>query len=407
MEKAKFVTSKLGVLLIDLDHFKYINDNWGHERGDFILREAAQRIKSSICPNDLVARLGGDEFSVLIKEASSEKIEQVAKRIVANFQMPLDFGEQQYMPSCSIGISVFPDNGESADEFLNNANTALNSVKEKGHKGFAFFHIEMQERSLEQTLLVKELEKAILQEQFQLEYQPKINLFENKLIGMEALVRWNHPELGMISPGKFIPLAEETGLILPLGEAVLRSGCRQHKNWQDLGYPPIRMSVNMSARQIASPNIVTRIKEILMETGLDPVWLEIEVTESIFVDIDNASTVLQQIRDIGIHISIDDFGTGYSSFSYIKHIPVDVLKIDASFVRDIHQNEQSKAIIRAILTMAQTLGIKVIAEGIENCEQLEALKNEGCSQGQGFLFSKPLSIIDFEDYLKDFGRKIE
>ncbi|WP_432358330.1 bifunctional diguanylate cyclase/phosphodiesterase [Sporosarcina sp. UB5] len=403
IEVEEYSTDKLALMLIDIDHFKYVNDVWGQERGNSLLKEAARIIESTISPTDFVARLGGDEFAVLIKDSSKERFERVASQIIVNFQKTIDFGEDQYTPSCSIGISTFPEHGVNADELLNKADTALNSVKRRGRKQFAFFHEELRDKSLEQTLLINELEKAIQLGQFKIEYQPKINLLEHKMIGMEALVRWNHPELGVISPGKFIPLAEETGLILPLGEWVLRNACQQIIKWRKIGLQPFRLSVNMSARQIADPDIVTRIEEILTETGLEPGCLEIEVTESVFVDIENASTVLQKIRKLGILISIDDFGTGYSSFRYIKQLAVDELKIDACFIQDIHHNEQSRAIVRAILTMANTLGIEVIAEGIESDKQLEVLLEEGCSQGQGFLFSKPLSVQNFEAYLEKSG----
>ncbi|NTZ20051.1 EAL domain-containing protein [Paenibacillus sp. JMULE4] len=255
--------------------------------------------------------------------------------------------------------------------------------------------------SLERILLENELKKAIQYEQFRIDYQPKLDLATGKVTGMEALVRWDHPELGRIAPNKFIPIAEETGLIIPLGEWVLRRGCEQNKHWQDQGYPPLKVSVNLSARQFYQPDLLDMISRILKDTGLEPQWLELEVTESIFADIDNAAAILQEIRNLGVHTSIDDFGTGYSSFSYIKNLPIDTLKIDASFIRDIHRNKESHAIVKAILTIAQTLNLSVIAEGVEIPEQLAVLNEDGCGHGQGFLFSKPLSSQDFENYLKD------
>ncbi|RJS59029.1 bifunctional diguanylate cyclase/phosphodiesterase [Bacillus sp. PK3_68] len=406
VDHAKSYSSQLAVMFIDLDRFKFVNDSWGHENGDFILTEAARRIKNSLRPSDLVARLGGDEFTVLLNNVSGmEELDQIAKRIHSNFQEPLKVAGEHYTLSCSIGIALFPVNGEDADELLNKADTALYSVKKRGRNGYALFKPEMEEKSLERILLENELRKAIELEQFHIDYQPKMDISKNQLIGMEALVRWDHPELGRISPNKFIPVAEETGLILPLGEWVLRRGCRQNKEWQNKGYPPLKISVNMSVRQLAHPNIIERIEEILTETGLEAQWLELEVTESVFADIDHAADTLQRLRDIGIHISIDDFGTGYSSFSYIKYLPVDTLKIDASFIRDIHQNEESQAIVQAVLTLARTLGINVIAEGVESQEQLDVLNEDGCSQGQGFLFSKPLSGEDFETYLMEAAER--
>ncbi|MFK2826934.1 EAL domain-containing protein [Bacillus sp. B190/17] len=402
VDQAKRSSSRLAVMFIDLDRFKHVNDSWGHESGDFILTEAAQRIQRALRSTDVVARLGGDEFTVLLTDAAStEEIERIAHRIQAHFQEPIELAGQIYTLTCSIGIARFPDHGKGADELLNKADTALYAVKERGRNGYAVFEASMEEKSLERILLENELRKAIHLEHFHIDYQPKMDISKDELIGMEALVRWNHPELGKIPPNQFIPLAEETGLILPLGEWVLRQGCRQNKEWQKKGYPPLKVSINMSVRQLAHPNIVDKIEGILKETELDPEWLELEVTESVFADIDHAADTLQSLRELGVHISIDDFGTGYSSFSYIKHLPVDTLKIDASFIRDIHQNEESQAIVQAVLALARTLGINVIAEGVENQEQLDILNADGCGQGQGFLFSKPLSNKDFEEYLKE------
>ncbi|KMY54250.1 hypothetical protein AC623_10155 [Bacillus sp. FJAT-27231] len=408
IERAKKTSSQFAVMFLDLDRFKFVNDSWGHETGDFILTEAARLIKKSVRTTDLIARLGGDEFTILLRDVqNTEELERLAKRIQSNFQKPLKVAEQQYTLSCSIGIARFPEHGEQPDELLNKADSALYFVKERGRNGYALFKTEMEEKSLERILLENEMRKAIELEQFHIDYQPKMDITNNEVIGMEALVRWHHPELGRIPPNKFIPLAEETGLILPLGEWVLRHGCKQNKEWQLKGYKPLRISINMSVRQLAHPNIVGKIQEILTEIELDPELLELEVTESVFADFDHAADTLQQLRDLGIHISIDDFGTGYSSFSYIKYLPVDTLKIDASFIRDIHHNEESQAIVQAVLTLARTLGMNVIAEGVESKEQLAILHEDGCNQGQGFLFSKPLSGQDFETYLMEAQKKQE
>ncbi|OAH59697.1 PAS domain S-box protein [Domibacillus aminovorans] len=401
VNQANSVRSQLAVMFVDVDRFKHINDSYGHEIGDLILIETAKQIKECLHSTDLVARIGGDEFTILLTNVSdTERVETIAQRIKDSFQVPIESGGKVYNLSCSIGISLFPSDGKDVDELLKRADMALYAVKEQGRNGYLFFHPDMEERSLERILLENELKKAIQQKQFYIEYQPKMNLTSGQLIGMEALVRWNHPELGRISPGKFIPVAEETGLILPLGEWVLRQGCKQNKDWQNQGYPPLRVSINLSTRQFYQSNLLDKIKGILNETGLEPEWLELEITESIFTDIDQAVVILQEIRELGVHISIDDFGTGYSSFSYIKHLPVDTLKIDASFIRDIHQNKESQAIVKAIMDIAQTLNLNVIAEGIESQEQLIALSEDGCSQGQGFLFSKPLSNHEFENYFK-------
>lgn len=403
VDQANRLSSQLAIMFLDLDKFKHINDSMGHEVGDFVLIEAAKRIRKCIRSNDLVARLGGDEFTILLTNVSSSKeVELIAERIRDSLQEPIELGGQQlHSINCSVGIALFPSDGRDADKLLKRADIALCHVKEKGRNGYSLFHSDMEERSLERILLENELRKAVQLEQFHIDYQPKLDFSTGQLIGMEALIRWNHPELGRISPGKFIPVAEETGLILPLGEWVLRRGCEQNKAWQNEGYPPLKISVNISVHQLYQYELLDKIKEILEDTGLEAQWLELEVTESVFADLDNASAILQEIRDLGIHISIDDFGTGYSSFSYVKHLPVDTLKIDASFIRDIHYNQESQAIVKAILTIAKNLNLNVIAEGVESSEQLVVLSEGGCSQGQGFLFSKPLSSQDFERYLKN------
>ncbi|WP_413378387.1 EAL domain-containing protein [Alkalihalobacillus sp. 1P02AB] len=391
---------QLAVLYIDVDKYKYINDSYGHEVGDLALIEVAKRIRQCLRSSDIVARIGGDEFTILLTSLSSKKeVEVVSQRIIESFRDPVEIGERMVELSCSVGISLFPSDGNSVDELLKRADISLYTVKAQGGNNFLFFHSDMEERSLERILIENELRKAIQQEQFYIEYQPKKNIETGALIGMEALVRWEHPELGRIAPNKFIPIAEETGLIIPLGEWVLREGCKQNKKWQNQGHSPLTLSVNLSTRQFSQPNLAEKIKMILDETELDAKWLELEVTESIMIDLDNTVQTLQEIRDLGVHISIDDFGTGYSSFSYIKHLPVDTLKIDASFIRDIHVNKESLAIVKGIVDIAQALNMNVIAEGIESQEQLISLSEQGCSQGQGFLFSHPLSNNEFEDYL--------
>jgi PAS domain S-box/diguanylate cyclase (GGDEF) domain len=405
VRQAQRCHSQLAIIFLDLDRFKYINDSLGHEAGDLFLIKAAQRISHCIRSSDMVARLGGDEFIVLLTNiSSSAEVESVSQRIQTSLQEPIELCGQSHSMSCSMGIALFPADGRDPDELLKRADMALYAVKDSGRNGVSFFHSDMEERSLERILLENELKKAIQHEQFRIDYQPKLDLSTGKVTGMEALVRWDHPELGRIAPNKFIPIAEETGLIIPLGEWVLRRGCEQNKKWQDQGYPKLKVSVNLSARQFYQPDLVDRISKILEDTGLEPQWLELEVTESVFADIDNAAAILQEIRNLGVHTSIDDFGTGYSSFSYIKNLPIDTLKIDASFIRDIHRNKESHAIVKAILTIAQTLNLSVIAEGVEIPEQLAVLNEDGCGQGQGFLFSKPLSSQDFEKYLKELQR---
>ncbi|KAA9028369.1 sensor domain-containing protein [Niallia endozanthoxylica] len=401
VRNAEDLNVKLGVMFIDVDKFKYINDSHGHEMGDQILIEVAKRIRKCLRSSDVVARFGGDEFTILLSNISGAKdVEIVAQRMVTLFREPVELEGHLFNLSCSIGIALYPSNGRVVDELLKRADIALYTVKEQGRNGFLFFHSDMEQKSLERILLENELRKAIQQQQFYIEYQPKKDLYTGELIGMEALVRWDHPELGRIAPDKFIPIAEETGLINPLGEWVLRQGCFQNKEWQNQGYMPLKLSVNLSVRQLTQPNFAGKIKEILSESGLDAKWLELEVTESILADIENSARTLEEIRNLGIYVSIDDFGTGYSSFGYIKNLPIDTLKIDASFIRDIHLNKENKAIVKGIIDIAHTLNLNVIAEGVESQEQMQTLIENGCNQGQGFLFSKPLFRDEFEVYLK-------
>ncbi|MFD1779275.1 putative bifunctional diguanylate cyclase/phosphodiesterase [Fredinandcohnia salidurans] len=398
--KHRAVSTKMSVLFIDLDNFKSINDQWGHDVGDQVLIEAARNIKDAIRPSDLVGRVGGDEFIVLLRDIKDEEdLKKYVTRILTKFNSPLSISGQEYIMTCSIGVATYPNDGDTSRELIKNADDALYNVKSKGKNHYLLFNSKIKNESLERRLLENALRMAIKEEQFYLEYQPKLNLSTRTLIGMEALVRWKHPELGTIPPGKFISLAEETGLIVPLGEWILRESCRQMKKWQEKGYHSLVISVNVSIRQLEDVNFINSVKKILKETDLDPKWLEMEVTESVFMDVNDAASILEEIRQLGIQISIDDFGTGYSSLSYLKHLPIDTLKVDASFIKDIHVNEESRAIVKSVLTLATTLGLNVIAEGIEIQEHVNELNKDGLLFGQGFYFSKPLNSQAFEEYL--------
>lgn len=402
VNQAKNNRSRLGIIHLDIDRLKYINDSSGHEVGDMILLEVANRIRQTIRESDTVARIGGDEFAILVPNISGkQEMEKLAKQMNHRLQDAIEVERYAYHLSCSIGISLFPDNGRTPDELLRHANMAMHTAKEQGRRGYLFFHPDMEKRSLERILIENELKKAIENEQFYLEYQPKIHLASGKLIGMEALVRWDHTELGKIAPNKFIFVAEETGLIHLLGEWVLKESCRQNKAWQKAGYPPLKISVNLSPPQLHE-NLVEKVESILQETGLAPQWLELEVTESVFALVENVESVLESLRQLGVTISIDDFGTGYSSFSYIKYLPIDALKIDRSFVRDIADNRESRTIVEAILSITKALNLNVIAEGIETKEQLDVLTVIGCQEGQGYFFSMPLSSKDFQRYMEEY-----
>jgi diguanylate cyclase (GGDEF)-like protein/PAS domain S-box-containing protein len=396
----KFSKSKLSVFFIDLDNFKSINDQWGHDAGDLVLKEAAKRIRSVIRPTDIAARFGGDEFVVMLKDVQDEEdVISVVQRMLNQFQNPINESGQDYTLTCSIGVAHYPNHGESSEDLIKNADTALYYVKERGKNDFMIFNQLMEHQSLERRILENALRQGIKEQQFYLEYQPKINMSTNELIGMESLVRWKHPDLGVIPPGKFIPLAEEAGLIVPLGEWILRESCRQASAWQDRGYPPLILSVNVSVRQLEDLNFVDKVKTILHETGLDPQWLELEITESVLANVKSTISILKEIQKLGIHISVDDFGTGYSSLSYIKELPIDTLKIDQSFVKDIHTNKESKEIAKAIINLANSIGLNVIAEGVELKEHVDELSKDGILLGQGYYYSRPLKVGAFEDYM--------
>ncbi|WBL15794.1 EAL domain-containing protein [Sutcliffiella sp. NC1] len=396
----KFSRSKLTVFFIDLDNFKQINDQWGHDAGDLVLKEAAKRIQSVIRPTDIAARLGGDEFVVMLKDVQDEEDAiTIVQRMLNQFQKPINISGQDYTLSCSIGVAHYPDHGESSEDLIKSADTALYYVKERGKNDFMIYDQTMEQQSLERRILENALRQGIKEEQFYIEYQPKMNMSTNELIGMEALVRWKHPDLGVISPGKFIPLAEETGLIVPLGEWILRESCKQALAWRDEGYPPLILSVNISVRQLEDVHFVEKVQTILHETRLDTKWLELEVTESVLANDKSTISILKELQNLGIHISVDDFGTGYSSLSYLKELPINTLKIDQSFIKDIHTNKASNEIAKAIINLAHSIGLNVIAEGIELKEHVDELSKDGCILGQGYYYSRPLKVGAFEDYM--------
>ncbi|TYP00299.1 PAS domain S-box-containing protein/diguanylate cyclase (GGDEF)-like protein [Geothermobacter ehrlichii] len=383
---------KLGVLLLDLDRFKNINDSLGHDIGDLVLCEVAKRLTTTLRDSDVVARLGGDEFIVVLDSLSAaEHVEAVARKILAALTPQLEIRDCQLFLTGSLGISLFPDDGGEPKELLKAADTALFRAKQAGRNSFSFYTPDMNARSKELLLLEASFRQAIEEEQLVLHFQPQIDLFTGHVRGVEALVRWEHPEKGMISPGDFIPLAEETGLIVPMGEWVLRQACRHAVRWRDLGFAPIRMTVNISARQFLKERLIETVLGILAETGLEPDDLELEITESMIMhDIERATGIMNRIAETGIHLAIDDFGTGYSSLAHLKRFPLTTLKIDRAFVKDIGSNLEDEAIIKAIIALAHSLDLQVVAEGIETMEQYGFLKENGCEQGQGFLFSRPV-----------------
>ncbi|HZW81997.1 MAG TPA: EAL domain-containing protein [Candidatus Deferrimicrobium sp.] len=391
----------VAVMFIDLDRFKLFNDTLGHSSGDVLLQMVAKRLLNCVREGDTVARLGGDEFTIILPHVvQMADINKVAQRMLDNLAQPFNLNGQELFITASIGISAYPTDGDNIESIVKNADSAMYRAKELGNNKYRFFAPAMNEAAMERLNMENSLRKALNREELLVHYQPIIDLYTGYIIGMEALVRWQHPELGLISPDKFIPLAEDTGLIMPLGERVLRVACQQNKTWQDEGFPPMYVSVNLSARQFRQHNLVESIFTILRETELSPEYLQLEITESIAVNNEEGVIArLQALKNMGIQIAIDDFGTGYSSLSCLKRFPIDMLKIDKSFIDNISLDPYDPAITTAIINMASSLNLKVIAEGVESEAQLAFLLEKGCNAMQGYLFCKPLPAEEFEDML--------
>ncbi|MEN8141669.1 MAG: EAL domain-containing protein [Thermodesulfobacteriota bacterium] len=389
------------LMLLDLDNFKAINDTQGHKNGDILLIQVAERLLAAVRQSDTVARLGGDEFVALLPDCDGPaQATQVAEKIIKTLATPFDLEGQEAHISASVGITIYPNDGDCADTLLKSADTAMYHVKHQSKNNFQFYAASMQQEIVQRLELICQMRKSVEREDFFLCYQPKLNLASGRVNGMEALVQWRHPSKGLISPGDFIHLAEETGIILPLGEWVLREACRQTKVWLDEGLGPLRLSVNLSARQFQDEELVEMVKEVLADTGFDPGHLELEITEStIMSDVEQTIKTLWQLRDLGILLSIDDFGTGYSSLNYLKRFPLDILKIDRSFVMDITSDPHDRAVVEAIVSLSRHLHLKVVAEGVESREQLEFLEKERCHEVQGYYIAKPLATEEFKSFL--------
>ena len=383
---------QVGILFLDLDRFKLINDTLGHAAGDSLLKAVAQRLSSRLRSSDTVARLGGDEFVVVLSAVKQEQdIAHTTEEILGGFSAPFDIEGQDIYISASIGVAIFPLDGQDVGSLLRNADTAMYVAKESGRDNFQFFSQEMNNRAVERMSLERNLRKALERQEFTLFYQPQFDVQHGRIIGMEALLRWNHPEMGCISPGKFIPIAEETGLIVPIGEWVLRTACLQAKGWTDDGFSEICMAVNISGCQFKQNNLPQLVREVLSETGLNPANLELELTESILMENDSSAIdMLRELKTIGVRLAIDDFGTGYSSLTCLKHFPIDRLKIDQLFIKDITTNDDDASIADAIIALARSLRMDVIAEGVETREQVAFLKSRDCFEMQGFYFSRPV-----------------
>jgi diguanylate cyclase (GGDEF)-like protein/PAS domain S-box-containing protein len=398
---------KLAVLFIDLDRFKIINDTLGHDAGDRLLQEMALRLSSSLrntdlvarmdSSNDLVARLGGDEFVVLIEDASDPShISHIAHKILTNMVEEFFLNGQLVHITASIGISIFPDDGRDEFTLMKHADIAMYRAKEKGKNNYQFYSAQMSLHTANQLALESNLRRAMERNELELHYQAKVEARTGRIIGVESLVRWNHPDLGLLLPDEFIPLAEEIGLVTNLSKWVLTEACRQNLRWQEQGLPPLLIAVNMSARQFEDDDVLADTARILEETDMDPALLEVEITESMMMyNPDKTIQILSELRKMGIRIAIDDFGIGYSSLSHLKQFPIDIIKIDRSFIQDIPGDEADEAITAAIIAMGKSLKITVVAEGVETARQLEFLSNLNCQEIQGYLFSKPLPADEF------------
>lgn len=391
---------------LDLDNFKLVNDTLGHAAGDELLKMTATRMRASVRKSDMVVRVGGDEFILLLNGLPCERDVVLARLedIRAAIAAPMQINGHSLQISCSMGVACFPNQGKTVGELLANADMAMYRAKELGRNNLQVFTEEMAGKAHEKLLKQAELREAISREEFLLHFQPQMNLETGRVFAAEALLRWRHPERGMVSPADFIPLAEETGLIVPIGDWVLRAACRQCKAWHDAGLPLLIVSVNVSARQFRERNWAAHVAAVLAEVGLDPRYLELELTESLIMqDVPGALATMHELEAIGVHLAIDDFGTGYSSLSALKRFPVRRLKIDRSFVEDIPANVDDKAITAAIISLAQNLGLRVIAEGVETQAQVEFLRHSGCDEIQGYFFSRPLASADFAALLRQLG----
>jgi diguanylate cyclase (GGDEF)-like protein/PAS domain S-box-containing protein len=393
----------LAVLFVDLDNFKNINDAYGHQVGDFALKTVSEIISRAVRRGDTVSRMGGDEFVLLLTNLKNPALtaSNVARKIIERFNKPLKLNELEATITVSIGISAYPSDGEELEELLRNADTALHWAKGRGRNSFQFYAAEMSARSNERILMEHELRRALKKGQFELHYQPQVQLETGDLRAIEALIRWPHPELGLIPPDRFIKISEETGLIIPIGHWVLKTACAQNRAWQKVGFRAIPVAVNISASQLRHPDFIGMVGDVLDETGLDPCWLDLEITEGTAMDrTEDTIARLNALKSLGIKLSIDDFGTGYSNLGYLHNFPIDQLKIDRSFVSALPDDPTAASLTHAVIALGQGLGLQVIAEGVETKEQMEFLIVAGCDLAQGYYFSKPLKPPEMKQWLQ-------
>ena len=399
---AERTQSPVGIMFIDIDRFKVINDSLGHEGGDAVLIEAAKRIRACLRASDTACRIGGDEFTVILEHLStSEDAAQAAMRLIQKFSEPLKVGGHEIIVTASIGISIYPGATQDIQRLLKDANAAMHEAKESGRNRHVFYTQEMDERAQESLEYEMGLRKALQNGEFLIYYQPRVNTTTGKVVGAEALLRWQHPSRGLVMPDSFIPLLEDTGLVIPVGEWVLLRACQQCQDWHDAGHTSLNISVNLSMKQFRSGSLLASVRRALAESGLPPRFLELELTETVLVDnAEQALDLMRELKDIGVSLSIDDFGTGYSSLNYLRRFPIDILKIDSSFIRDVVHNRGDAAITTTIAAMAKSLHLGILAEGVETRDQARFLKSIGCHEMQGHLFGPAIPA-------EDFGAQIE
>ncbi len=399
---------QVAVLFIDLDRFKMINDSLGHTVGDALLQQVAHRLQGGVRFTDIVARQGGDEFVIVLSVVKNlQSVTRITENLLKALCEPFIVSGQELYISASIGISLYPTHGASVTEILRHADNAMYKVKDQGKNSYQYFVHEMDESEQRRLWLMTQLHKALELGELLLYYQPQVEIENARLVGMEALIRWNHRDLGLVAPGEFIPLAEETGLIIPIGAWVIEEACRQAKDWQNRGLPPVRVSVNVSALQFGREDFIETVLHALHKSGLEPRWLELELTEGLLLgDTYSITAKLYQLKEIGVYLAIDDFGTGYSSLRYLQQLPIDTLKIDQSFVRTLgtpQETPKTKALLKTIAMLGYNLDMRVIAEGVETYQQLAYLEEIGCQEIQGYLISHPLKVQEFESFIRQPG----
>ena len=392
---------QLAVLFVDVDHFKHINDSLGHEAGDKLLQSVARRLINCVRSSDTVSRQGGDEFVVLLAEIKHARdAATLAEKILATLGMPHGIDEHDLHITASIGIAVYPEDGTDVDTLRKNADFAMFHAKDNGRNGYQFFHYEMNVRGVERKALETDLRQALTRGELLLHYQPKMDLEMATMSGVEVLLRWLHPQRGLLASAQFVPIAEESGLIIPIGRWVVSEACRQIKAWSDAGLQPITIAINISALELRAGDFAADVRAALSESGVEPRYLEFELNESFLMqDAKSATTVLQALKGLGVSIALDDFGTGYSSLTSLKRFPINALKIDQSFMRDVLTDPQNAEIVTAVISMGNSLNLRVIAEGVETQEQLQFLRTQSCCEAQGYLFSRPLAAAEFAKLL--------